>query len=134
MHRHWYHPAVMTVAAFVTLSGCVTAGQPAAPPVAMAAATATEAEYQGWRYYQLYCARCHGDDALGSLLAPDLRHALSAGGVSQDSLTLVVRRGSDDKQMPAFEELLDGARIDQVYAYIKGRSQGRIPAGRPRRP
>jgi mono/diheme cytochrome c family protein len=116
--------------------GCAPPGGRASPPAAaQAGPLASEAEYQGWRYYQLYCARCHGDDALGSMLAPDLRHAVSAeGGVTHDSLTLVVRRGSDDKQMPSFDELLDASRIDQVYAYIKARSEGRLPPGRPRRP
>jgi hypothetical protein len=36
--------------------------------------------------------------------------------------------------MPPFHEVLEDARIQQVYAYLKARSEGRLAAGRPRRP
>jgi len=94
----------------------------------------TETEYQGWRYFHVYCARCHGQDALGSLDAANLRYSITEeGGVTPDSFVVIVRNGSDNKEMPPFHELLDDERIRHVYAYIKARSEGRLAAGRPRR-
>jgi mono/diheme cytochrome c family protein len=111
---------------------------PAAPPAQTGAAASlqvNETEYQGWRYYHVYCARCHGQDALGSLDAADLRYSITdEGGVSPDSFLVMVRKGSDSKEMPPFHEVLEDARIQQVYAYLKARSEGRLAAGRPRRP
>jgi mono/diheme cytochrome c family protein len=98
----------------------------------------TEAEYQGWKYYAVYCERCHGPDALGTLDAPDLRFSVSPEGeVSADSFRFVVRKGAENREenkvMKGFEELLDDERIDQLYAYVKARSEGRLAAGRPHR-
>ena len=123
------------------------APQPTAPaaPVAAAPVAAapnptpgnllvTETEYQGWRYFHVYCARCHGQDALGSLDAANLRYSITEeGGVTPDSFVVIVRNGSDNKEMPPFHELLDDERIRYVYAYIKARSEGRLAVGRPRR-
>ena len=82
----------------------------------------------------MYCARCHGQDALGSLDAANLRYSITEeGGVTPDSFVVIVRNGSDNKEMPPFHELLDDERIRYVYAYIKARSEGRLAVGRPRR-
>lgn len=116
---------------------------PSAPPPAAAAAApapdtspdrllVTEVEYQGWRYFQVYCARCHGEDARGSLLAPDLTYSVSPDGkVTRDSFLVVVREGSQSKEMQSWKALLDDVRIEQLYAYVKARSDGRLAPGRP---
>ena len=96
----------------------------------------TETEYQGWRYFHVYCERCHGTDALGTVDAPDLRYSVSSeGGVAADSFRIVVRKGAENKEehkvMKGFEDLLDDQRIDQLYAHIMARSEGRLAAGRP---
>jgi mono/diheme cytochrome c family protein len=94
----------------------------------------TEAEYQGWKYYAVYCERCHGPDALGTMDAPDLRFSVSPEGeVTADSFLVIVRNGSENREMKGFEDLLDDQRIGHVYAYVKARSEGRLAAGRPRR-
>ena len=118
--------------------------QAAAPAAAPAPGTSgdklvvTEAEYQGWRYFHVYCERCHGTDALGTVDAPDLRYSVSAEGeVTADSFRVIVRKGTQNKEenkvMKGFEDLLDDQRIDQLYAYVKARSEGRLAAGRPHR-
>ena len=96
--------------------------------------------YTGWKYFQVYCSRCHGDDALGSMAAPDLTYSLSEeGGVTADSFKVVVRQGSSspnaapDQQMRGFEDLLDDALVDALYQYARSRSEGSLPPGRPRR-
>lgn len=125
--------------------------EPAPPPSAPVAAPpasardtsrdkllVTEVEYQGWKYYHVYCERCHGPDALGAVDAADLRYSISSeGGITADSFRVIVRKGTknpeENKVMKGFENLMDDQRIDQVYAYIKARSEGRLAAGRPHR-
>jgi mono/diheme cytochrome c family protein len=152
----------LEVTAASCLSGCashsggattpaVTAAPPpadsapaASPPAATSPALAgqarpdpllvTETEYQGWRYFAVYCERCHAPDAVGTEDAPDLRYSVSPeGGVTADSFKVVVRNGSEDRKMKGFAELLDDQRIDQLYAYVMARSEGRLAAGRPHR-
>jgi mono/diheme cytochrome c family protein len=107
---------------------------PAAPDASGEKLLVTEAEYQGWKYYAVYCERCHAPDAVGTADAPDLRYSVSdEGGVRVDSFKVIVRNGSEDKEMKGFEDLLDDQRIEQVYAYVKARSEGRLAAGRPHR-
>jgi mono/diheme cytochrome c family protein len=113
---------------------------PAAAPPAPAPATSgdkllvTEDEYQGWKYYAVYCERCHAPDAVGTADAPDLRFSVSPEGeVTADSFAVMVRNGSENKEMKGFEDLLDDQRIGQIYAYVKARSEGRLAAGRPHR-
>ncbi len=96
--------------------------------------------YQGWKYFQVYCARCHGDDAVGTMAAPDLTYSLTEeGGVTADSFAVVVRQGSSsataapDQQMRGFEDLLDQSLIDAIYLYVRARSDGSLAPGRPRR-
>jgi mono/diheme cytochrome c family protein len=121
------------------------AAEPAPPPPAATPPTAspatsgdklavTEDEYQGWKYFAVYCERCHAPDAIGTADAPDLRYSVSSEGeVTPDSFAVIVRKGSENKEMKGFEDLLDDQRIQQVYAYIKARSDGRLAAGRPHR-
>ena len=95
---------------------------------------ASEEEYQGWRYYHLYCSRCHGEDVLGSAQAPDLRKSVSTGGIGPDSFFVLVRDGStENKEMKGFHDVLDDFRIRQIHSYVIARSEGRLIAGRPRR-
>ena len=135
-------------AADETAAPSVEPAPPPSAPVATPAASpgdrvgdkllVTEAEYQGWKYYAVYCERCHAPDAVGTADAPDLRYSVSSEGqVTPDSFRVIVRKGTENpeenKVMKGFEGLLDDQRIDHVYAYIKARSEGRLAAGRPHR-
>ena len=98
----------------------------------------TDQVYTGWKYFQVYCARCHGDDALGSMAAPDLTYSVTEeGGVTADSFKVVVRQGSasasvaPDQRMRGFEDLLDQSLIDALYLYLRARSDGSLARGRP---
>jgi mono/diheme cytochrome c family protein len=42
--------------------------------------------------------------------------------------------GRPERGMPAFGTLLTPQQIHAIYAYVKGRAEGRITAGRPERP
>ncbi len=93
--------------------------------------------YQGWKWWHVYCFRCHGEDAMRPILpnAPDLRWAVSPTGANfpRDSFFNTAWNGRPTKGMPAWNVLLDSAAINEVYVYVKARSDGWLKPGRPHR-
>ena len=92
--------------------------------------------YDGWKQYNLNCARCHGEDVLGSTIAPHLVMSLKPDGPinTQELFVQVVCAGRPAKGMPSWCALgMDPATINKIYAYVKGRSEGKIGPGRPAR-
>ncbi len=94
--------------------------------------------YNGWRRYTESCLRCHGPDGSGSSYAPDLTQSLKS--MSEDQFKEVVVNGrtnvttSADNVMPAFglvEDVMD--YLDDIYGYLKARSDGVLGRGRPQR-
>jgi len=91
-------------------------------------------EYQGWKWFHVYCFRCHGVDAMGSDLAPNLRKSVSSEGlVTHDVFLKTVLEGRQEKGMQSWKELLDPKQVEQLYAYVKARSEERLVPGRPHR-
>jgi mono/diheme cytochrome c family protein len=82
------------------------------------------------------CARCHGQDVLPNPVAANLLVSLGPKGPinTADKFFQVTSEGRSDRGMPAFKTLLKPDQINAIYAYVKGRAEGRIPAGRPDRP
>jgi mono/diheme cytochrome c family protein len=93
-------------------------------------------EYEGWRQYSVNCARCHGQDVLPNPVAANLLVSLGPNGPvnTPEKFRQVTSEGRPDRGMPAFKSLLTPEQIDAIYAYVKGRAEGRIPAGRPDKP
>ncbi len=92
--------------------------------------------YQGWKYYNLNCSRCHGEDVTGTLLAPHLILSLKPDGAipNEEIFLQTVCSGRPEKGMPAWCALgLTPAQIDTIYAYVKGRSDAALHPGRPAR-
>lgn len=93
--------------------------------------------YQGWKWWHVYCYRCHGEDAIGGInpAAPDLRWALSSSGAAfpRDSFVHTALNGRPAKGMPAWNVLLDTTAIQSLYLYVKARSDGWLKPGRPHR-
>jgi len=92
--------------------------------------------YKGWQQYMLNCARCHGDDALGTSFAPSLVQALgSEGQITSRKLFMdVLINGRADKGMPSDSTMgLNPAYLDGIYDYLKGRADGQLHGGRPAR-
>jgi methanol metabolism-related c-type cytochrome len=94
--------------------------------------------YNGWRRYTESCLRCHGPDGAGSSYAPALTQSLTA--MSEDQFKEVVINGrknvsqSAENVMPAFGEVEDVVLyLDDIYAYLKARSDGVLDRGRPPR-
>lgn len=94
--------------------------------------------FSGFRRYHSECHVCHGPDGLGSSFAPGLAESLKT--VSYDQFLEIVVNGkkSNDatgqKVMPAFAENKNVmCFIDDLYAYLKARSDGAIGRGRPKK-
>jgi mono/diheme cytochrome c family protein len=93
-------------------------------------------EYEGWRQYSANCARCHGQDVLPNPVAANLLLSVGPKGPinSHEMFADVVTAGRPASGMPAFKGILTSEQIKAIYAYVKGRAEGRIPPGRPDRP
>lgn len=93
-------------------------------------------EYEGWRQYSVSCARCHGQDVLPNPVAANLLVSLGPKGPikSSEEFAQIVTVGRPANGMPAFKAILTPDQIKAVYAYVKGRAEGRIPPGRPGKP
>jgi cytochrome c len=90
----------------------------------------TKDVFRGYELFNSYCYRCHGTDATGSQLGPDLRHSLAAGMTQQQFLS-VAMAGRKEKGMPSWAGFLSKQEVIQTYQYTKGRSLDLVPAGRP---
>ena len=93
-------------------------------------------EYEGWRQYSVNCARCHGQDVLPNPVAANLLVSVRSGGpmATREKFVEVVTKGRPERGMPAFGGLLTPEQVNAIYDYVKGRADGRIPAGRPAKP
>jgi mono/diheme cytochrome c family protein len=102
-------------------------GQP--QPVEPSAGEAAGEVTSGWKQYAVHCERCHGQDALGSALAPDLRKTVKSA--TQEAFAQTVMSGLPDKGMPGFQGVLDPQQVGDIYAYLRARSTGALGPGRP---
>jgi cytochrome c len=90
----------------------------------------TKQVFHGYQLYNSYCYRCHGTDANGGELGPDLRRSLSAGMKQQQFLS-VAMTGRKEKGMPGWAGFLSEEDVIHVFQYVKGRSLDLVPSGRP---
>ncbi|MBX6367304.1 MAG: c-type cytochrome [Rhodospirillales bacterium] len=97
-----------------------------------------KAVYNGWRRYTESCLRCHGPDGAGSSYGPDLLHSLES--MSEENFKEVVVNGRQNvtaattSVMPPFAQVEDVMLyIEDIYAYLKARSDGVLGRGRPER-
>lgn len=141
------------------LAGCALQWQNTQPARQLAAASRPPGSvYAGWRVFEDKCASCHGADATGTAVAPDLRPRVAAMGparfvaVVQDRYRLVadaaaargdaaaldalvdriLRREAGEIMMPAWQgEPRVQAHVADLYAYLSARAEGTQGAGRP---
>jgi len=82
----------------------------------------------GWRTWRaMACERCHGANQEG-LVGPSLVADLQT--LSRDDFNKCVLDGRPEKGMPNFggvKSVVDN--LDNLYAFLKGRSDGAIPTG-----
>lgn len=94
------------------------------------------ASWQGFRRYHDACHVCHGPNAAGSTFAPSLADSLKT--MDYPTFMQIVSSGKETNRagteyvMPAFGSNRDVmCYIDDIYTYIKGRSDEAIAPGRP---
>jgi len=121
------------ITAILTAFGVPMAGSP--PPAAQNQPAAAKSQelyqsvYQGWKTWHVYCYRCHGTNAVGTTLAPNLLDPNEK--MSLLSFKTVVKTGSADGQMQAWDKLLDDKQIAQLFDYVRARADKVLPPGRP---
>jgi hypothetical protein len=132
------------------------------PPYRVVAGKVDESTFLGWRAFQSACHACHGVDAVGTDVAPNLvervkrlsshdftvkvltsyRLVFPSSEVSGDDLTAlrsefveeVLRRERGDLIMPAWEEDHKvRAHVLDLYAYLRARADGVLGPGKPGR-
>ena len=83
----------------------------------------------GWRTWRaMACERCHGAAQEG-MVGPSLVNSLKS--LSRDEFKATVLKGRIEKGMPNFDtSKMVSENIDNLYAYLKGRSDGAIEPGR----
>ena len=78
-----------------------------------------------------HAAPCPPDDAIGGLMAPDVRISVARGAVDEQSFRTVVLEGRREKGMPGFAGVLSDGQVAAIYAYVSARASGKVGAGRP---
>jgi mono/diheme cytochrome c family protein len=83
----------------------------------------------GWKTWRaMACERCHGAAQEG-MVGPSLINSLKV--LSKDEFKTTVLKGRIEKGMPNFDaSKMVSENIDNLYAYLKGRSDGKIEPGR----
>lgn len=89
----------------------------------------TKDVFHGYQLYNSYCYRCHGTDATGGQLGPDLRR--SVAGMKQAQFLSVAMEGRKEQGMPSWAGFLSEQDVVHIYRYVKGRSLELVPSGRP---
>lgn len=82
----------------------------------------------GWKVWrQAACERCHGANQEG-MVGPSLIEGLKKY-TKEEFVGIVVDGTHADRGMPP-HPFLKGEKIDSLYAYLKGRSDGKIAPGK----
>jgi methanol metabolism-related c-type cytochrome len=92
--------------------------------------------FSGFRRFNSECFVCHGPDGVGSTFAPALIDSLKT--MTYEQFLETVTNGKTEvntavqKKMPAFGTNPNVmCYIDDIYAYLKARSDGKLGRGRP---
>ena len=115
-----------------TAVGVVSDGNALLPDSVVSAQAASETYenvYNGWKWWHVYCYRCHGVDANGTTNAPNLTDPNNK--LSSAEFLKIVLTGIPDKGMQAWDKLLDKKQINQIHLYVQARTDKVLPAGRP---
>jgi mono/diheme cytochrome c family protein len=118
---------VLTVLTSVTADLAVLQSQPAA--ASKKSQDLYRDVYNGWKWWHVYCYRCHGTNAIATTLAPDLLDPYEQFPLTE--FLQVVQNGSTNGQMQAWNKLLDAKQITQLFVYVRARADKVLPPGRP---
>ncbi len=90
--------------------------------------------YIGWRTYHSNCHVCHAQDAIGSTFAPSLVDKMKE--IDKERFMLVLNDGYTGQigVMPGWKDNPNvNKRFEDLYAYLKARSDGVLGPGKPAR-
>ncbi len=124
--------AVATSSMVIAQTGSKPSTEEEKPYSIAADGTVDWATFNGYRRYHAACHVCHGPDGLGSSFGPNLTDSLKT--MPQEQFMEVVVNGKQDreKKMPALgTDRNVMCYINDIYAYLKARSDGAIGRGRP---
>jgi methanol metabolism-related c-type cytochrome len=92
--------------------------------------------FSGFRRFNSECFVCHGPDGVGSSFAPALIDSLKT--MPYEQFLEIVTNGKEEvntavqKKMPSFGTNPNVmCYLDDIYAYLKARSDGVVGRGRP---
>ena len=124
--------ATSALALLFAMSAALAAQAPpkaAEAPSAAATSETYRAVYQGWKWWHVYCYRCHGVDALGTTTAPNLTDPNEK--FTRAEFMRIVKTGKPDTAMQSWSKLLDDKQLGEVYVYVRARADKVLPPGRP---
>jgi mono/diheme cytochrome c family protein len=116
-------------AVFLVTAIDVVSDSPRTTVIAQAPSDTYNDVYNGWKWWHVYCYRCHGVDAIGTTNAPNLTDPNFKLTPAQFLKT--VRNGIPDKGMQAWDKLLEDKQIRQIHLYVRARTDKILPPGRP---
>ncbi len=136
MVKHLSLMVVMTVAFPPLSSSVLAAGE---PQYTVKEGKVDKGTYNGYRRFHGTCHACHGQDALGGSFAPALTESLKS--VDYPTFVKTVKEGRQVigasgavNAMPSFGQDPNITKhMDDIYRYLKARSDGVLAAGRPKK-
>jgi cytochrome c len=128
--RGWHAFTLTASLALAILVGAVDGDTKAiAAPATKPVSTVYRDVYNGWKWWHVYCYRCHGVNAIGGALAPNLIRANQ--NYTRAEFIKIVKQGREDKGMQSWKALLNDTQIGQIQLYVRARKEKVLPAGRP---
>ena len=101
----------------------------ASPGVAQAAPEIYQDVYNGWKWWHVYCYRCHGQNAIATSVAPSLIDPNRRMPLA--TFVTTARNGRPAQGMQSWRKLLDDKQLGQIYVYVQARMDKVLPPGRP---
>ena len=120
---------VMTSAIGVVWNAATVQTAQARPPAAAAAADIYKNVYNGWKWWHVYCYRCHGTNAIATSVAPSLIDPYKR--MTLPTFVSTARNGRPTLGMQSWRKLLDDKQLAQIYLYVQARTDKVLPPGRP---
>jgi len=90
----------------------------------------TATVFRGYELFNSYCFRCHGEDAMGSEYAPDLRQSV-LNGMTEAQMTQIAMVGRKAKGMPGWAGFFSPHDLKAIYEYVAGRAHRLVGQGTP---
>ncbi|MFA9461067.1 c-type cytochrome [Thiohalorhabdus methylotrophus] len=90
--------------------------------------------YIGWRTFNAFCSRCHGEGAVGSSVAPNVMTRIENKNITYADFVQVVSTGTEGSVgvMPAFGQNPNvNDKFGKIWSYLQARKDGVLPMGRP---